>query len=437
MKRTRARAQAADGNRRARGVHRRIVSIRWIVTAATIALLLGSMATMGTIAERHTRRVLTSEIETRVVVMARNLATLGSTALFSDFPELVLNPVMRGMQDKHPELVLIAVVDHENKVRGHVNPRIIGNSFMPPENLRPRHSRIEIDANESMRENETLLVAAATIVHATAGKLGTAYVAIPKQYIDAAVTESRLQQLLVVSVTLSLAIVLAMILMSRLLQPIRALLDGMARIGRGDLENPIDLRDRTEFGLLAQGLNSMMRELGSVHLRGSLECFPPTLLFQMMALGHFDGRLTLRVRDGVCQVYFQQGRIVFARGLTSVRIGEELVRRGRIVPSALVTALKKWKRQRGSKRLGTILVESGLISQEELQECVQDQIKDSLFEIMKWEAGRFNFERGVIPTDEDILLDDNVESLLLQCMTRLDHAAAVQSVAEPVGSAWS
>jgi HAMP domain-containing protein len=400
----------------------RTISIRWIVTLAAIALLLVSMVGVGLIGERHTRKVLTSEIEARISVMARNLAALGSSALFADYPELTLHPIMRRMQDQHPELALVVVVDHENRIKGHVDARVIGSEFVAPVNLRPRETLVECGPTESMLENTTLLVAEAGITHATGGTLGKAFVAIPKSYIETAVTQARVQQLIVISAILLVGIALAMILMSVLLRPIGVLLDGIKRIGRGDLDNPIDLRDRTEFGLLAKHLNSMVQELKSVHLRGSLECFPPATLFQMMALGQFDGRLTLRVRDGVCLVYFQGGRIVFARGLTNTRLGEELVNRGRIDPAARDAALKEWKRQRGTKRLGTIFVESGLISRQELEEHVQDRIKDSVYEIMKWNEGRFNFENGVMPADEDILLDDNVESLLLQCMTRLDHA---------------
>lgn len=400
----------------------RTISIRWIVSLAAIALLLVSMVGVGLIAERHTRKVLTSEIEARISVMARNLAALGSSALFTDFPELTLHPIMRRMQDQHPELALVVVVDHENHIKGHVDARVIGSEFIAPENLSPRRTLVECGPTEAMLENPSLLVAEAGITHATGGTIGKALVGIPKSYIDSAVTQARVQQLIVIGVILLVGIALAMILMSVLLRPIGVLMEGIKRIGRGDLDNPIDLRDRTEFGMLAKGLNSMVRELKSVHLRGSLDCFPPGTLFQMMALGQFDGRLTLRVRDGICMVYFRGGKIVFARGLTNTRLGEELVSRGRIHPTARDAALKEWKRHRGTKRLGTILVESGLISRAELEEHVQDRIKDSIYEIMKWTEGRFNFESGVMPTDEDILLSDNVESLLLQCMTRLDHA---------------
>ena len=418
-KRPARRAARADANSGGEAV--RTISIRWIVTLAAIALLLVSMVGVGTVAERHTRKVLTSEIESRILVMARNLAALGSSALFSDFPELTLHPVIRRMQDQHDELALVVVVDHENNIKGHVDARVIGTKFTAPENLGPRRTLVACGPTEAMLENALLLVAEAGIAHATGGTIGKAFVAIPKDYIDSAVTQARVQQLVVIGVILGVGIALAMILMSLLLRPIGVLLEGIQRIGRGDLDNPIDLRDRTEFGMLAKGLNSMVRELKSVHLRGSLECFPPSTLFQMMALGQFDGRLTLRVRDGICLVYFRGGRIVFARGLTNTRLGEELVTRGRIHPSARDAALKEWRRHRGTKRMGTILVESGLISRAELEEHVQDRIKDSIYEIMKWTEGRFNFERGVMPTDEDILLNDNVESLLLQCMTRLDH----------------
>ena len=64
-------------------------------------------------------------------------------------------------------------------------------------------------------------------------------------------------------------------------------------------------------------------------LQGDLEHFPPTLLFQMMALGGATGLLTLRSATGGCEVYFQNGRLVFARDANRKEsLGDELTRRG-------------------------------------------------------------------------------------------------------------
>jgi putative two-component system response regulator len=49
--------------------------------------------------------------------------------------------------------------------------------------------------------------------------------------------------------------------MSWLLRPVAALREGLERIGRGDLETPMRLKDRTEIGLLADTVNTMALQL--------------------------------------------------------------------------------------------------------------------------------------------------------------------------------
>ena len=49
--------------------------------------------------------------------------------------------------------------------------------------------------------------------------------------------------------------------MTGLLRPVGVLRAGLERIGRGDLDTPIGLRDRTEFGMLADTVDDMASKL--------------------------------------------------------------------------------------------------------------------------------------------------------------------------------
>src|SRR5207248_2908883 len=60
---------------------------------------------------------------------------------------------------------------------------------------------------------------------------------------------------------LVLGTVAALILSASLLRPVAALRAGLERIGRGDLDTPLEVRDRTEIGALAGTVNRMAREL--------------------------------------------------------------------------------------------------------------------------------------------------------------------------------
>lgn len=158
-------------------------------------------------------------------------------------------------------------------------------------------------------------------------------------------------------------------------------------------------------------------------LQGELRSFSPTLLFQMMALGGLGGRLTLRAEPGSCEVYFQRGKLVFARAPgQGEAIGQELVRRGLVQRDAVEHAARERLRRRNGPRLGALLVERGLVRREILEEMIRSRIKDAIYLCCDWHEGKFTFEAGAEPAEEDILLDMPLESLLLECMTRTDEA---------------
>ena len=63
------------------------------------------------------------------------------------------------------------------------------------------------------------------------------------------------------AVLLAVGVVSALGLMTLILRPMDTLRKGLERIGRGDLRTPVDLRDRTELGLLADTINEMSASL--------------------------------------------------------------------------------------------------------------------------------------------------------------------------------
>src|SRR5213594_2272418 len=74
---------------------RGVWSIRWIVTAAAVLLTTGGVLSVSTVAERNARRDLAREVETRLLLEARNIALTSSEALLTDFPELSLHPLLK------------------------------------------------------------------------------------------------------------------------------------------------------------------------------------------------------------------------------------------------------------------------------------------------------------------------------------------------------
>ena len=253
-------AAVGDEASRPRTHVKRVISIRFIVTATTVALVAGVVLAVGSVGEQHTRRMLSSEIEARVLMTARNLARVSSSALLSEFPELTLHPVIRELRDDHPELAYAVVVDHENRIQGHSSARKLGELFIVPNDLNEISTTRALAAGEKILESPNALAARVAVRHGGA-PIGTVYVGLHRDYFEAAVNESRKKQAITLLVLLALAVVFALVFTGVLLRPIDKLRTGLHRIGQGDLGTPIELQDRTEFQLLAESVNDMAKQL--------------------------------------------------------------------------------------------------------------------------------------------------------------------------------
>ena len=86
------------------------------------------------------------------------------------------------------------------------------------------------------------------------------------------------------------------ILLCHLLKPVQVLVDGMARVGRGDLTASMHIPVRDEFGLLGGSFNKMLGDIRN--LIGRAE----TASIQLAAAGHQLKKSTGRTEQGVQEV---------------------------------------------------------------------------------------------------------------------------------------
>ena len=155
-------------------------------------------------------------------------------------------------------------------------------------------------------------------------------------------------------------------------------------------------------------------------LKGDLAVFPPIPVMQMLNLAAATGELKLLRGGNSASIFFEKGNLTFA-GIKDrpVKLGEYLVRKGLIPQSALDEALKKRSSRR--KRIGELLVEAGHIEEKGLRRAVVEQIKDVIYEVVRWQEGSFSFHRGRKPAPQEILIDIPLDHLMLEGLKRLDE----------------
>jgi hypothetical protein len=150
-------------------------------------------------------------------------------------------------------------------------------------------------------------------------------------------------------------------------------------------------------------------------------------VFQLLDLTRKTGALRIRsaLRDNDGVVQFRNGRVVGASMRDeNHRLGQMLVKAGRVTAEELLGALKIRIQPGETRRVGEILVALGAISQRELDRQVRRQVESVVFELLSWSEGYFSFEEGVSEFDEgDDATALTAEALLMEAARRIDEWA--------------
>ncbi len=155
-------------------------------------------------------------------------------------------------------------------------------------------------------------------------------------------------------------------------------------------------------------------------IKGSLKEASLADVCQLLSLGFKTGCLSVADNARFGQIFFEKGRITYARIVNRRdRLGDLLVRDGVLAQSQLEEVLKEqWKEP--DRRVGELLVAHGYISRTDLTRYVRLQIEEAIYHLFTWSRGSFYFEVDERP-QADILVSINPESLMLEAARRVDE----------------
>ena len=240
---------------------RRIISMKLIFSAVTVALV--GLTVSGCFHDHRTKRqaALQTEMETRLVLEARHLALLSADALLADFPELVLCPIVREMLERQPDLSAAVVLDHSGLIKGHADVRQLGEPFPLLESLRPYDALASFQDDEVILANDDVIAARVPSRYPGGKVVGTVLVAQDREHISQMLAANRGQVAMLAGALALIGVLFALVFVRRALSPLDILRVGLERIGQGDLDTPIKLRNSTELGLLADTIDNMAGQL--------------------------------------------------------------------------------------------------------------------------------------------------------------------------------
>ncbi len=138
-------------------------------------------------------------------------------------------------------------------------------------------------------------------------------------------------------------------------------------------------------------------------------------LLHGLNLNHATGRLVFYDESVRKEIHLKNGEIIFAQSnLAHDRLGESLIRAGKITQQQLDDAATEINQTR---KLGQILVESGLISPKELFVGVRRQVEEIAWSILDLE-GRYVFYQGFADPDSILALNLETHTVLVDGIRR-------------------
>jgi hypothetical protein len=144
-------------------------------------------------------------------------------------------------------------------------------------------------------------------------------------------------------------------------------------------------------------------------------------LVQHLHERRWTGVLTLTNMGVGRSVSVQEGRMVFASSSSpDDRLGELLLRRGRI---SLRQYMDAGKAVVPGKRLGTILVEQGVLAPKDLIHGVVEHTQEIIYGAFQWTEGRYRLQEG--STAETITLNISTPDIIMEGVHRIESWSRV------------
>jgi tetratricopeptide (TPR) repeat protein len=162
-------------------------------------------------------------------------------------------------------------------------------------------------------------------------------------------------------------------------------------------------------------------------LSGNLKTMDLAELLQWVTLGRKTGSLTFVRNKTKNSIFFKDGKIISSKSNEPTRqLGHYLLFHGKINEAQLKRALEFQLQTRLA--LGKILVQEGLITQEEAEKALVGRTEEVIYDLFLWDEGYFHFSADSFNPDELILIDLDVSATIFEGVRRKDEWARIRAV---------
>jgi hypothetical protein len=157
----------------------------------------------------------------------------------------------------------------------------------------------------------------------------------------------------------------------------------------------------------------------ALSLSGDFRDTPFSDVVAVLRLQKASGTLTCPAAGaGGKAIYVKNGQIIFATSQDERdRLGEILVRTGKITRAQLMKALEAHRKSAGLKKIGAVFVEQGLVTPKDLFQGLKVQVRGIIHGLLLLAEGPYRFDEA-LPADV-IPLQIDMEELLQEVIAQL------------------
>ncbi len=130
-------------------------------------------------------------------------------------------------------------------------------------------------------------------------------------------------------------------------------------------------------------------------------------------------------REGIVKrVHIKEGNVVHATSTDlNDSLGTYLLRAGKLDPEQYAATMRE--REKGERRYGAILIESGLLSPAEVYEAIREQVEGIVWSLFYWQDGRVTFSIGEPGGGGRVAVQLPMRQVVLQGIKRAPNARAL------------
>lgn len=162
-------------------------------------------------------------------------------------------------------------------------------------------------------------------------------------------------------------------------------------------------------------------------LRGTLGDFGIADIFQLVGHQTKTGVLLLKHRELEVRIFFVDGNVVKAEQTSRDKkdlLGNLMVRAQVLTEQQLEDALEQ--QQRTLRRLGQILLDTGVVDRETIRGFTRLQTTESIYRLFQWTAGTYEFRQEPVDYDEETYEPIGADTILMEGFRMVDEWPAVR-----------